>query len=173
VHCAFRLLSFYKHHAILCGCCYYFAMMITLDFSGLHLRLAQENDKTTVYDLIRKKWVILTPEEHVRQYLLLYFLHILRYPASLIAVEKKITVGKMVKRFDVVVFDRTHKPWLLAECKEPQVILSENTLFQLLSYNHALPCAYWLLTNGHQAFCADAKDIQSIKWLETLPLYEN
>lgn len=167
------MLYFYKHRALLCYRCYYFATMISFDFSGLHLRLKQEDNRTLVYDPVRKKWVMLTPEEHVRQYLLLYFLKHLQYPASLIAVEKKILVGKMNKRFDVIVFDRTHKPWLLAECKEPQIVLSENTLFQLLSYHHTLPCSYWLLTNGHQAFCADATNIRNIRWLENLPPYEN
>lgn len=145
--------------------------MITLDFSDLHLRLATNSEKTTVFDPIRKKWVSLTPEEHVRQYLLQYLLHRMDYPASLIAVEKKIAVGKMARRFDLTVFDREHKPWLLAECKEPEVTLSEETLFQLLHYHRALPCRYWLISNGHQHFCADARDLNHIHWMEELPVY--
>jgi len=166
------LLWLHKHCALLLGGCCYFAAMIALDFSGLQLRLRQDEEKTKVFDPIRKKWVVLTPEEHVRQYLLQYFLHAMTYPAALIAVEKKIVVGKMNKRFDVAVFNRDHTPWMLAECKEPDVLLSENTLFQLLHYHRAVPARYWLITNGHQAYCADASDSNNIKWIEALPFYE-
>ena len=88
--------------------------MITLDLSGLHLKLKQEEERTSVFDPVRKKWIILTPEEHVRQYLLQYMLQYMAYPSSLIAVEKRILVGKVFKRFDLVVYDKNHQPWLLA-----------------------------------------------------------
>jgi hypothetical protein len=96
----------------------------------------------------------------------------MQYPASLIAVEKKIMVGAMGKRFDVVVYSREHKPWLLAECKAPEVAISESTLHQLLQYQRTVQCHYWLLTNGHQTFCADACDATNIKWLNELPAYD-
>jgi hypothetical protein len=89
----------------------------------------------------------------------------LRYPAALIAVEKRIKVGNVNKRFDIVIYNRDHKPWMLVECKAPDVAISEKTLHQLLNYQRTAQCSYWLLTNGHQAFCADACDIQNIKWL--------
>jgi len=143
--------------------------MITLDFSGIELRLKQENEKTLVFDPVRKKWVILTPEEHVRQYVLQFFIQGMEYSVSLTAVEKKIIVGKVSKRFDIVVYDSDHEPWLLAECKEPSVPISEDTLFQLLHYYRAVRCKYWMLTNGHQTFCADASDITNIKWMDSLP----
>lgn len=146
--------------------------MISIDFSGLQIRLKQEAERTFVFDPVRKRWIILTPEEHVRQYLLQYLIQGMEYPSAMIAVEKKITVGKITKRFDVAVFDRDHKPWLLAECKEPEVAISEATLFQLLNYHRSIPCKYWLLTNGHQNYCADAGDIHNIKWLDNLPVYE-
>jgi len=146
--------------------------MISLDLSGLQLRLKQEDEKTLVFDPVRKKWVKLTPEEHVRQYLLQYMIQALHYPAALTAVERKITNGALTKRFDVVVYNRNHQPWLLAECKEPEIPISEDTLFQLLHYHRNIPCRYWLLTNGHQMFCADAGDIGNIRWMDGLPLYE-
>ncbi|HRO43723.1 MAG TPA: type I restriction enzyme HsdR N-terminal domain-containing protein [Flavipsychrobacter sp.] len=147
--------------------------MIALDFSGLHLRLKQDAEKTLVFDPVRKRWIILTPEEHVRQYLLQYLIHGMEYPSSLIAVEKKIISGKVAGRFDVAVYDRLHNPWLLAECKEPEAVISETTLFQLLNYHRSIPCKYWLLTNGHQTFCADANNVNDIKWLENLPSYQH
>jgi len=147
--------------------------MISINFTGLQLKLKQQNEATYVFDPVRKKWMVLTPEEHVRQYLLQYLIHDLKYPASLIAVEKKIVVGKVSGRFDIAVYDRNHEPWLLGECKEPEINISEATLFQLLNYHRSIPCKYWLLTNGHQTFCADAKDLSMIRWMENLPSYEH
>lgn len=146
--------------------------MITADFSGIQLQLRKEDGKTQVYDPIRRKWIILTPEEHVRQYLLQYLIQTLHYPPALIAVEKQLTLGTLTKRFDIVVYNREHKPWLLTECKAPEVMITEATLNQLLQYHNTLQCRYWLLCNGHQLFCADAGYITNIKWLEALPAYD-
>jgi hypothetical protein len=146
--------------------------MIMLDFSNTTLRLRKDAGKTQVFDPIRKKWMVLTPEEHVRQYLLQYLIQILNYPTGLIAVEKKILVGEMPKRFDVVVYNRDHQPWLLAECKAPEVTITEAALHQLLNYQRTIQCQYWLLTNGHQTYCADACDPGKVKWLDQLPAYE-
>lgn len=146
--------------------------MITLDHSNLQLKLKKDNGKTLVYDPVRRKWLVLTPEEHVRQYTILYLAEVLKYPLRAMAVEKKILFGKLTKRFDLVVYDRDHKPWLLAECKEPETVVSQTTLQQLLSYHNTIQCRYWLLTNGHQTYCADAGDIHHIQWLEQLPAYD-
>ena len=151
---------------------FYFSPMIPFDFSKIQLKFRQTEGKTSVFDPVRKKWIILTPEEHVRQYLLQYLITNLHYPPALIAVEKSIAVGKLNKRFDVVVYGRTHKPWLLAECKAPEVPVSEHTLHQLLSYQGTVQCSYWLLTNGHQTYCADARNKDKIVWLNSLPAYD-
>jgi hypothetical protein len=146
--------------------------MISINFSQLALKLKQTDGKTSVFDPVRKKWIILTPEEHVRQYIVQYMLQILHYPVALISIEKAILVGKMNKRFDIVVYDREHKPWLLAECKAPEVPVTEQTLHQLLNYQQTIQCRYWLLTNGHQTFCADSSN-NMINWLLSLPAYND
>jgi len=146
--------------------------MITLDYSGIHLKLKQEDNKTFVFDPIRKRWLILTPEEHVRQYIIAYFKDGMQYPTALTSVEKRIKVGALNKRFDVVVYDRTHQPWMLVECKAPEIIISEASLNQLLNYQRTMQCRYWVLTNGHQTYCADAQNISQIDWLQSLPSYQ-
>ncbi len=146
--------------------------MIPLDLSNVQLKLRQESGKTSVFDPIRKKWLVLTPEEHVRQYLIHYLTGVMQYPGPLLAVEKTIKVGSVSKRFDIVVYNREHKPWMLVECKAPEVPVSEKTLQQLLNYQRTMQCSYWLLSNGHQTYCADACDVQNIKWLESLPVYD-
>lgn len=146
--------------------------MITLDIQDIKLQLKQDSGKTLVFDPIRKRWFILTPEEHVRQYIIQVMLGKMNYPPALLSVEKQITVGSMTKRFDVVVYNRHHKPWMLVECKAPEIEISEKTLLQLLNYQRTTQCRYWLLTNGHQTFCADACNITEIKWLDALPPYD-
>lgn len=146
--------------------------MIAIDFSSIQLRIRHTAGKPQVYDPVRKKWLALTPEEHVRQYLIQHLTAALQYPAALMAVEKKIQVGAMAKRYDVVVYNRDHQPWLLAECKAPKVPITQAALQQLLNYQRTTQCRYWLLTNGHQTYCADGGDIQQIRWLEQLPAYE-
>lgn len=145
--------------------------MIITDFKGIQLKLRDSGDDTSVFDPIRKKWVMLTPEEHVRQYIIQYLAGNLHYPAGFFAVEKTIQVGMRNKRFDLVVFNQHHEPWMLVECKAPEVNITTETLHQLLNYHSAIPCKYWLLTNGHQTFCADASDPLEIKWLQSLPRY--
>ncbi|MBS1771633.1 MAG: type I restriction enzyme HsdR N-terminal domain-containing protein [Bacteroidetes bacterium] len=148
-------------------------LMIHLDISSIQLQLRKEADTTQVFDPVRKKWLVLTPEEHVRQYLLQYLINTLQYPASLIAVEKQINFGTLSKRYDVVVYNRNHQPWLLAECKAPEVTITEATLNQLLQYHNTLQCNYWVLYNGHQLFCADAKVVDNITWMNELPAYNS
>ena len=145
--------------------------MILIDFSNIKLKLQQSDGRTNVFDPVRKKWVVLTPEELVRQYTVRYLIEDLQFPASLLAVEKTIKVGNLSKRFDIVVYNREHKPWMLVECKAAEVPVSERTLYQLLNYQSTLQCNYWLLTNGHQTFCADACDSNNIKWLDSLPAF--
>jgi hypothetical protein len=146
--------------------------MIQLDIDGIELKLRRVDDKTQVFDPIRKKWLVLTPEEHVRQYMLQYMMDKLQYPPALISVEKQIMVGTLSRRFDIVVYDRNHRPWMLVECKAPDVPISERTLHQLLQYHSTMQCPYWVLSNGPQTYCADACDVTSIKWLNALPAYK-
>ncbi len=144
--------------------------MITTDFSKIQLKLRQQNSGTGIYDPIRKKWLVLTPEEHVRQYMIGYLVS-LQYPAALMAVEKAIKVGDMTKRFDIVIYSRDHKPWMLVECKAPEVDITEQTLHQLLNYQRTIQCPYWMLTNGRSTFCANATDVNSIRWMDSIPQY--
>jgi hypothetical protein len=146
--------------------------MISPDFSNVALKLRRDDNCTSVFDPVRKKWVVLTPEEHVRQYMIAYLKDVMHYPVSLIAVEKKIMLGNLTKRYDIVVYNRNHEPWMLVECKAPDVDITESTLNQLLHYHNVMQCAYWMLTNGRQTFCADARDHSNIQWLLAIPAYD-
>ncbi len=146
--------------------------MIAIDFSDIQLKLSKPDSKTNVFDPVRKKWLVLTPEEHIRQYMIQHLIQVMNYPVALLSVEKTITVGRLKKRFDIVVYSRSHLPWMLVECKAPEVPITEQTLRQLLNYQGTVQSDFWLLTNGHQTFCADARDKNEIKWLNSLPAYQ-
>ena len=121
--------------------------MVVIDFPEPNLQLKKENDKEWIFDGIRKKWLRLTPEEWVRQNFVKYLLEIKQYPASLLAIEKGIQLGELKKRCDVVVY-RNEQPWMIIECKEQGVPLTETTLMQAIRYNLANDCSYLVITNG-------------------------
>ena len=101
-----------------------------------------------IFDESRRTWLKLTPEEWVRQNFMRYLVHTKKYPSSLVALEKKIMVGEMVMRFDILVFSKEHKPWMMVECKSTSVPLTEDVLGQALRYNIAMPVEYLVITNG-------------------------
>ena len=146
--------------------------MISLPLLEKSLTLREAPGGTQVFDPVRRGWFLLTREEHVRQLLLAHLVDDLSYPPSLIAVERKLE-GPLPRRFDLVVFSRdTHQPWMLVECKEPDVRITETTLHQLLAYQKTIGARYWLLTNGLTTFCADAASHSAIRWMDALPPYE-
>ncbi len=121
--------------------------MIPINYPAPDFRIKKEDEKEWIFDSFRKQWVRLTPEEWVRQNLLQYLLQVMKYPASLIAVEKEIALGELKKRFDILVY-RDAKPWMIIECKEMNVPLSESVLKQILNYNITVQASYIIITNG-------------------------
>ena len=121
--------------------------MVVIDFPEPNFQLKKENDKEWIFDGIRKKWLRLTPEEWVRQNFVKYLLEIKQYPASLLAIEKGIQLGELKKRCDIVVY-KNDQPWMIIECKEQGVPLTETTLMQAIRYNLVNDCSYLVITNG-------------------------
>lgn len=117
------------------------------------LRLSRADDGQWVYDPIRRKELVLTPEELLRQLVLRYFLDIKAYPANRIRSEIGIEVNGLKKRCDIVVFDPQMQPWLLVECKSPKVAVDQGTFEQAARYNLQLQAPYLAVTNGLATFC--------------------
>jgi hypothetical protein len=111
-------------------------------------RIQKDGEKARIFDEFRKKWVALTPEEWVRQNFLQWMTTVHHYPASMIAIEKEIRLFELNKRFDILVYDQQHHPWMMVECKANTVPLTERTLMQVLRYNMAVPVPYLVMTNG-------------------------
>ncbi len=121
--------------------------MIHITYPAHDFRIKEEDGKEFIFDEFRRLWTRLTPEEWVRQNILQYLTTVKKYPASLIAIEKEISLGDIKKRFDILVY-RTSKPWMVIECKEMNVPLSAATLRQALNYNIRLQTDYLVITNG-------------------------
>jgi hypothetical protein len=125
--------------------------MIKIDYPDQKPSIKSENNEEVIFCVIRKRWYLITPEEWVRQNFLLYLIHILKYPASLIAVEKQLKLHEVKKRFDIVVYQNAI-PFIIIECKEMNVPLSESTIHQVLNYNSNVQAPYIIVTNG--SYCA-------------------
>ena len=122
--------------------------MIKIEYPAYQPKIKKQQSTEFIFDGFRKQWVILTPEEWVRQNFLQYLVLVKKYPAALMAVEKEIRLGELIKRFDIVVFDRNTQPWMMVECKEMKVALTEPVLNQALRYNITLQVPYIVITNG-------------------------
>lgn len=144
-----------------------FGPMLEIQFPEPDFRFQGDQGQEMIWDTIRRKWVRLTPEEWVRQNFVRFLTGGMGYPPSLIAIEKQIRLGEMSKRFDIAVYYNT-KPWLVIECKEPDVPIDQKVLEQILRYNSRLTATYLVLTNGYQHF---GWEIQSggFKLLQALP----
>lgn len=129
-----------------------------------------EKKKEEIWDELRKQWVRLTPEEWVRQNFIQYLLVVKNYPAAYIAVERKLRLGELTKRFDLLVFDSGAQAWMLVECKAMDEKLDSRVLWQVLRYNMATPVKYIVITNGGEchAFVRGATDFEEIT---ALPAY--
>ena len=132
-------------------------------------KIRTSGGKQEIWDRVRKKFTALTPEEWVRQNFLGYLIRVMGYPASLMAVEKEIRLGELRKRCDIVVY-RKSIPWLIVECKEPSVPVSESVLRQILAYNMSLDVPYLVLTNGNQT-CGVERNETGPAFLTGLPAY--
>jgi predicted type IV restriction endonuclease len=143
--------------------------MEALIYPTYPFKLQQVQGKDQIFDPFRKAWVILTPEEWVRQNILQYLVQTCNYPSSLIAVEKTIQLGELDKRFDIVVY-KNDKPWMIIECKEARVEIGEKTLQQILQYQQVLKAEYLIITNGHQTLGAKI-DSGKLHPLQNFPEY--
>jgi hypothetical protein len=126
--------------------------MISINYPEPAFRIKREGEKPFIFDALRKQWLVLTPEEWVRQNFVQYLIRIKEYPSTLIAQEKKILLGELTKRFDILVYDNAHKPWLMVECKGAEIKLNESVLEQALRYNISVPVQFIFITNGNSTY---------------------
>ncbi len=140
-----------------------------LSLPAFEYRVKRVDGTLLIYDVIRKKYVTLTPEEWVRQHVVHYLLRFRNYPISGIAVEKEIRVCGLKRRFDLVCYDRKADPWLIVECKAASVKLSREVFDQAFGYNLCLEAPYIAVTNGIEHFCGTVGENREFTLLREIP----
>ncbi len=147
--------------------------MIKLDFPPYTFKIQRKDNNNEIFDVIRKKYVVLTDEEWVRQHCIAYLIDEKKYPASLMTVEKGLVVNGLKKRTDIVVFDKNAAPKLIIECKAPHIAINNDVFDQIARYNMTLKVNFLIVTNGLQHFCCVINYQEgSYKFLEEVPDFE-
>lgn len=147
--------------------------MQKLNFQEFEFRFKSSENKLSIFDVIRKKFVLLTPEEWVRQHVVHDLLYNKNYPMSLISVEKIVKINTMNKRYDVVVFNSKAEIQLLVECKAPSIKITQETFDQIARYNFELRAKYLYVTNGlNHYYCQMDYINQQYVFLPQLPDYQ-
>lgn len=145
--------------------------IIELNLPKAKLTLTKKDNVVFVNCLIRKKKIILTPEEWVRQHYVNYLINHLHYPTSSISVEKELDYFGLKKRWDIVVFNKDFEAKILIECKSHSVKLNNGAIQQVLSYQNKLNCEFVVLSNGIQHFCWQIDGInKEIKEIRQIPI---
>ena len=144
--------------------------MQQLNFPSYSFRFKNSENKVAIFDEIRKKFILLTPEEWVRQNTIQFILQEKKYLKSYLNVEKIIKINDLIKRYDIVVFQPNGKIFLLIECKAPEVSITQNTFDQIARYNLSLKAEYLMVTNGlNHYFCQMDFEKEEYVFLKELP----
>tara|TARA_Y100000766_G_scaffold260559_1_gene250428 strand:+ start:901 stop:1344 length:444 start_codon:yes stop_codon:yes gene_type:complete len=147
--------------------------MLKLSFPNYEFRLKKIDEKRFIFDEIRKKYIELTAEEWVRQNCIKFLINEKKYKSQLIAVEKKIILNNLTKRFDVIAYDNNGDPNLLVECKAPNIAIRQETFDQILSYNRVINSKYLMITNGIIHYYCKIDNIDNkINFLKDIPNYK-
>jgi len=147
--------------------------MRKLNFQLYHFRFKNSENKVSIFDAIRKKFIILTPEEWVRQHVVQFLLEEKKYPHSLINVEKVLKVNGLRKRYDVVVYNPDGSIFILIECKAPEIKIAQATFDQIARYNMTMRASFLMVTNGlNHYFCQMDFENEKYHFLEELPNYK-
>lgn len=142
-----------------------------LNLPPFDYRIRKHDGASEIYDAVRRKYVRLTPEEWVRQHFVHFLIEMKGYPTPLMAIEKGIGVYGMRRRFDIVCYDRQGNPFLIVECKAPEVPLSQATFDQVFGYNLTVAAPYVAITNGIVHLCGTAGDNRQFRLLPDIPAF--
>ncbi|ADV51030.1 type I restriction enzyme HsdR N-terminal domain-containing protein [Cellulophaga sp. E16_2] len=137
--------------------------MQVLNFPAYDFRFKNSENKVYIFDVVRKKFVVLQPEEWVRQHIVHYIISEKKYPLSLVNVEKQLKVNGLVKRYDVVIFNSDGTIKVLIECKAPEINITQTVFDQIARYNMQLKAEYLMVSNGLSHFYCEM-DFQEEKY---------
>ena len=143
-----------------------------LSLPAFDFKLKEEDGTTMIFDQIRKKYIVLTPEEWVRQHFINYLIADLGYPKALLNVEQGLRYNSLLKRSDILVFSREGNPLLLVECKAAQHKLDQKVVDQAMTYNKTIKANYIVVTNGIESACLQIQTEEArLEYLAKIPSY--
>lgn len=145
---------------------------LTIQFSKYPFKIKGHPDGMKILDIVRNKFVALQPEEWVRQHFIHFFIHEMKYPRSLMAVEKQILFNGQKRRPDLMVYTREGKPWLILECKSPDHSIDQSVMEQVARYNWVMKAGFLMVSNGPVTYCCQMDyDKKDFNFLTALPAY--
>ena len=136
------------------------------------IKLREVEGRRQIFDILRRKYVALTPEEWVRQHFVNYLIIHKGYPKGLLANEQELHVGEKKLRCDTILFNKLLKPQMIIEFKAPDVKINQKVFNQITSYNHLLHVDYLIISNGNQHYCCRMDyDNRTYHFLQAIPDY--
>lgn len=147
--------------------------MQKLNFPQFDYRFKSTENKVSIFDVIRKKFIVLQPEEWVRQHCVHYLINEKKYPKSLINVEKELNINGLKKRYDIVIFNSNGSILLIVECKSYDITINQDTFDQIARYNLALNAEFLMVTNGiNHYYCQMDTEAERYQFLRDIPNYK-
>ena len=147
--------------------------MTILNLPPCKFKIKSSENKRFIFDNLRKKYIVLTPEEWVRQHFVSYLINEKRYPESIMAVEKQLTINGLKKRTDILIFNKKGEPDIIVECKAPSIEITQSTFDQIARYNLKLNAKYLIVTNGLSHFyCQIDHEKEAYTFLKEIPSYK-
>jgi|TARA_B110000908_G_C10250129_1_gene451479 hypothetical protein len=147
--------------------------MQKLNLPNYKFRIKSNENKALIFDNLRKKYMVLTPEEWVRQHFVQFLIQEKKYPVSLIALEKQLTINNRKKRTDILVFNKEGYPEIIVECKAPKIKITQATFDQIARYNLKLKANFLIVTNGLEHFyCKMDFEKETYIFLKDIPDYK-
>jgi hypothetical protein len=143
--------------------------MFKLNLPEFNITVRKEEGKVWIFDMIRKKYIVLTPEEWVRQHFIHYLINHLNYPKALFRIEGSLTYNRLQKRSDIVIHDREGNPWMLVECKAPNIKLTQKAFNQVAVYNMTIGARFVAVTNGMVQYCFETSHEGNASHLTSFP----
>lgn len=144
-----------------------------LSYKTYDFRLKEEDGKLNIFDELRKKWLVCTPEEWVRQNLIRFLIEEFGFPANLIAIEKSLSLARRNYRFDALVYDRQFSPLMIIECKSPYVKLEQKVFDQIWTYNYEINAPFYLVTNGIAFIMGECRSGKTPSFFKEVKGFEN
>lgn len=146
--------------------------MNKLNLPSFNFNIKKSDGQSAIFDIIRKKYIVLTPEEWVRQHFIHYLINQLGFSKPLISVERGLKYNSLQKRSDILVFSRDGSPLILVECKAITIRLNQRVMDQAVMYNRTVAAKYIILTNGMEHSCMKVSHSEGkVDYLNSLPTF--